>query len=468
MRDAGWRRVMGDCMKAHLLASAAAGAGLLFAGAAEAATIRAVALQGQEAPGAGGARFGTFGTPALNDAGVAAFVASLGGAGVDFGNDSGLFANGALVARRGDAAPGAGGAVFEVFTTPILNEAGQAAYIGMLSGAGVSAANNRGIFVSDTLAARTGDPAPETGGALFSSFGAPSLNNSGETAFRAFVTGAPATAANNLGFFTPDSILAREREVAPGTGGALFNDFGFSAGLNDAGEAAFVGYLTGAGVTAANDAGLFTSNGLIAREGDAAPGAGGATYAFFGDPSLNNSGETAFVSILAGAGVTVENNSAIFAAGALVARKGDAAPGAGGALFAFLDTATTPALNDAGDTAFIATLAGPGVGSANNIAIFATRGGVLDLILRTGDLFDIGGGDLGAIIALSFAPQGFNNRGDIAFRAIFTLNNGAPREGIFVYEAGAVSAAVPLPPAFGLMLFGVAALGFVGRRRARA
>ena len=178
---------------------------------------------------------------------------------------------------------------------------------------------------------------------------------------------------------------------------------------------------------------------------------------------LNASGDIAFLGQLSGDGVTTENDFGVFASGALVARTGDTAPGAGGEVFSFFFPLKQ---NGAGETAFVGGLSGGGVTTANRIGIFATKDGVLDLILRQGDLLDIGGGDLRTLLSLGFGD--INDRGDIAFLARFAAGtNGPAGFGVFVYEAGSVSAAVPLPPALGLMLFGAASLGFVGRRRAQ-
>lgn len=453
-------------MKTIAVAAASAGVGLLIAlaGAADAATIRLVALVGQEAPGAGGAEFLGLGAPTLNNAGETAFLGVL----VErstFAIDTGIFTSRGLVARQGDVAPGAGGATFSGFGAPDLNDSGEIAFFGSLAGAGVQPTNGGGIFTLDRLVARLGITAPGAGIAVFSDFGRPALNNSGETASLGVIRGSGVTFENNTGIFTAGALSPREGDAAPGAGGAVFSGFTDPA-LNDAGRTAFTANLAGSGVTGANNVGVFASGALVARRGDAAPGAGGAVFSTFGAPALNNSGETAFRGSLTGAGVTLANNDGVFTSGALVAREGDAAPGAGGAMFSLFDD---PALNDMGDVAFRSVLTGAGVADSDNEALFATRGGVLDLVLREGDMLDIGGGDLRTITSLFLTQGGFNNDGDIAFLASFSAGaSGRAGTGIFVYEAASVSAAVPLPPALGFMLFSVAALGFAGRRRARA
>lgn len=127
------------------------------------------------------------------------------------------------------------------------------------------------------------------------------------------------------------------------------------------------------------------------REGDSAPGIAGASFDVLLDPSLNNSGEIAFFSRLAGFGVEDANDQGIFTSQALVVRKGHAAPGIGNAVFSsFL----SPALNDAGEVAFRAGVQGTGIDLANNIGPFKADGlGVLGLVVRLGDQIDIGGGE---------------------------------------------------------------------------
>ena len=165
-----------------------------------------------------------------------------------------------------------------------------------------------------------------------------------------------------------------------------------------------------------------------------------------------------------------------------MARTGDAAPGAGGAVFnsfGLIDGSGFE-LNDLGETAFAALLGGAGVTEANDRALFATRGGVLDMILREGDLLDLGGGELRPLRSLgNFTPFGFgfNNHGDIAFLAelgpiaggggVIGIGPGAGGDGIFgifVYEADRIPSPPPVPlPAGGGLLLG--AMGMLALRR---
>jgi hypothetical protein len=74
------------------------------------------------------------------------------------------------VVRAGEAAPGGGGAVFSDFGNPSINEAAWLAFTATLSGPGVSTANDRGIWVRDSsgrllLVAREGNALDTGGGA---------------------------------------------------------------------------------------------------------------------------------------------------------------------------------------------------------------------------------------------------------------------------------------------------------------
>lgn len=244
---------------------------------------------------------------------------------------------------RGDPAPGTDGATFDGFSSPNLNAAGDIAFEARLRGGDVvSLTNNRAIFSSSAgLVARRGDVAPGTDGATFSSFsgnpGAPlSQSSTGEVAFGAnLADGDTIPGINNTGFFTSSGLAVRSGDVAPGTGGAQFTGFSNALpGVNAAGDIAFVAGLRDPDTNTFLGQGAFTSSGLVARTGDPAPGTGGASFdGFINYVALNDAGETAFWATLAGDDVTFENNGGIFTSSGLVARAGDIAPGTDGARF---------------------------------------------------------------------------------------------------------------------------------------
>lgn len=105
-----------------------------------------------------GVRFFDFdGRPLLNNAGQMVFLAGLVGGGV---NSSSIWSevsgNLALVARTRSQAPGTPtGVTFLIIdsSSVVLNDAGQIAFVAFLSGTGVNSMNNSGIWATD----RNGD-----------------------------------------------------------------------------------------------------------------------------------------------------------------------------------------------------------------------------------------------------------------------------------------------------------------------
>ena len=136
------------------------GAALAVAAAADAQVqYQTVALRGQAAPGPAGASFMAFDGPSINNGGQLLFSGRIGGGGIHPGNDDVLYTGPAgalqLVARAGSAAPGlpAGvnyarfhnedflaGSFF--FGEALINDGGQIAYLAELTGGGVTTANN--------------------------------------------------------------------------------------------------------------------------------------------------------------------------------------------------------------------------------------------------------------------------------------------------------------------------------------
>ncbi len=431
-----------------------------------------VARTGSAAPGtAAGVVYIFMSTPVLNGAGQTAFHSSLTGTGVDSTNDRGIWSERsgalALVAREGDAVPGtAAGVVYTSFITgsPVFNDAGQTAFTGYFNGPGVNITNNQGIWSEGSgvlsLVARKGSAAPGTSaGVVYSFFFInPVLNGSGQTAFWGKLTGTGVNVTNNTGIWSQGSgvlgLIARSGSTAPGTAaGVVFASFD-GPKLNGAGQTAFWGSLTGTDVDNTNDTGIWSEGSgvlaLVARKGSAAPDtAQGVVFTSFGnDPILNDAGQIAFRGALTGTGVDGTNDTGIWSEGsgalALVARSGDAAPGTpAGVMYGRMNT---PVLNGSGQTAFKSNLTGTGVTTVNNWGIWATdSAGVLTLVARAGDLFDVNDDPLIddlrtiSLLALTVNSGGgdgystsFNDDGQLAFKLNFTDGS----QGIFVATIG--------------------------------
>jgi hypothetical protein len=214
---------------------------------------------------------------------------------------------------------------------------------------------------------------------------------------------------------------------------------------------------------------------VVARKGAGGPGPNlgpGVNFAVFFDTVINGAGDVAFVSFLSGSGVTTANDVGLFTSigGTLtaVAREGASGPGpniAPGVNFAAFET---PAMNANGAIAFGATLSGAGVNVSNNRAIFTNAGGTLQMIARTGDAFDVNPGagvDLRTISAIGtlYASGGedgrgrsFSDAGLLTFRLAFSDGS-----------SGVFTAFVPEPAAAGILLSPLAGL-LLARRRRRA
>lgn len=141
-----------------------------------------------------------------------------------------------------------------------------------------------------------------------------------------------------------------------------------------------------------------------------------------------------------------------------LALQGDRAPGTPqGTTFGIF---SEPIANGAGQTAFLATVAGPGVNPDNDLGLWAGVPRDLRLIAREGDLLDLGGGDSTMLRTLDGALDGggdrvFSDTGELAFLADFTDGS-----------AAVLVATVP-EPATAAPLAAVGTIAALCRRRGR-
>jgi hypothetical protein len=408
-----------------------------------------VGRSGSPAPGMEpGVLFATFGRPVLNDTGQMTLAAHLTGSGVGPDNDfaiwQGMPGSWNLLARTGSPAPGTpDGVVFSSFTSGVMNEAGHVAAVANLTGAGVDASNNRGLWRlgADTpaLIARSGSPAPGTGTGVNFSWIQPNsmLNDAGQVAFRANVTGDGVSSSNDEAIWHggPDSLslVARKGSTAPGTASTF--SLLSTPRLNNEGEVVFRALLTGGGIGIW--AGKAEAVGLVARNGDPAPGAApDDVFTGFWDPMLNDAGQVLFRA------ATSPNqiNQGIWRAGSSgltpIAVLGSQAPGApSGVVFANFGN-WTPVQNNAGQVAFPVYLAGDGVSSSNYLGLWVSDGQDSLMVARTGDPLEgriVSG--LNIVSGLDSSggsdgrPRALNDLGQLAYHATFTDGG----SGIFVF-----------------------------------
>mgnify|MGYP001259607060 CR=1 FL=1 len=255
------------------------------------------------------------------------------------------------VAVTGDVAPGAApGDTFSGLSVPAINDSGQVAFLGYLAAGsrpGIWSGSEEGL---DLIAMRD-MPVPGGGASEeFQSFGAPIINDAGQIAFTAQLSGASVNTFNNNALFLHGidalTLVAREGASAPGTepgttlGTVTGTAFNQTPLLNAAGDIAFTSSVSGPDVTQYNDRGLWiatqTGLDLVAREGDHAPGTESDTVfsqSFSPGPVMNDNGTILFGGTLASlsGGISSEENQGLWLGSAssteLVIREGAQVPG---------------------------------------------------------------------------------------------------------------------------------------------
>lgn len=415
-------------------------------------TLTKIAREGQTVPNGNGS-FSGFNLTAINGSGQAAFRAPLIGTSGGANDNSGIFVSAGgspvQIVRKGQAAPNANGS-FSLFDDPSFNGVGQTAFGASLTGTSGGTNDDEGIFRGNgailTQIARAGQAAPDGNGS-FDRFLPPAINDAGQVAFSAELVGGVGGYFENSGIFrgAGGSItqIARSDDPSPVPNGVLHRLSNPS--MNAAGQVVFdsllidfMGQPVGAGIFL-GAGGPITQ---IARTDQASPDANG-TFSLFVDHSINDVGQTAFFARLGGTVGGTSDDSGIFrgAGGALtkIARKGQFSPNANGRFSGFT---SAPALNEAGQVAFLATLSGTSSGTADDSGLFLFDD-VLGLlqVSREGDAL------LGSTITtLAFISNagtngdersGLNELGQVAYQ--FSLADG--RSGIAV---GGVSLEPPL------------------------
>jgi hypothetical protein len=349
------------------------------------------------------------------------------------------------IAAVGVTLPG-GGTLDNFSSSPAVNASGQVAFAGLIGGSSATAGYFRGNGTSTASVARAGEGTP-LGGTFGTGVQAPTIDDSGRVIFGLDVSGGSATG----GVFSwpggSTQALAARNGAAPS--GGTYNSF---SGYNAAGADRFTFSAVLAGSSAS---GVYRGQGSsvverVAVTGDAAPG--GGTYAGSAVSGINGAGHVAFnfastgifydngtvtdalariggatplggtFATLSGAsisdggvvafGATITGGSAasgafIHAGGVVqtLASVGQAAPGLAGLTFAAVGT---PKLNANGLAVVRVQLAGAGVTTANDTALYiSTSPGVLELWAREGGSVTVGGVSrtiTGSISSNFFAP----------------------------------------------------------------
>ena len=287
------------------------------------------------------------------------------------------------------------GLTFNAFTAPVLNQAGEIAFYAELAGPGINIANDAGIWAkldgTLTTVARAGSagPGPGLGGGLeFSNFGTPNINDSGEIVFGGTLMGPGVNNDNDLvqastvgGMM---SLHAREGSTTLGPGLGPGIEFGLldNQRINDAGKIAFEAELRGPGIDFNNADTIWTispggSPVLLARAGSTGPGPNlgpGVHFHLLNGVRINPAGQVAFTATLAGSGIGAANDDGMWTnvGGALapVARSGSSGPGPNVGAGINFATMGTLDFNAAGQVVFSAEVIGPGVDATNATGIW--------------------------------------------------------------------------------------------------
>src|SRR5499425_1181522 len=393
---------------------------------ADPSAVHRVAVTGQAVPGGG--TFDRFSVESLpivapiNGKGQVAFFATVlrGRANEGFFLSSG--ARITKLAADGDPAPGGG--VFSGFgrhPVPALNDGGELAFAAAISGARAV----EGIFVASPRGTRAvalaGGAAPDIPSGTLASVDAPAINDRGEVAFLATVRrGRESLDAIYLNSGGKSRKIVVQGDPAPA--GGTFAGFG-PPSLNGKGLVVFGGVVEGRTVPG----GLFVSKGgtirMLVGAGDETPD--GGIFAKFSERiAVNDAGAVAFNAMLKGAPIA----GAIYVVDDRVRRivgLGDAAPGGG----AFSHFGLWPSLSAAGAVVFAASVDG----GASPVGVFVAGRGATARVSAVGDALP-GGGTLVSFGLYPFAAA--SATGAVTF-ATAPDAVGAGAEGLFAIDPAA-------------------------------
>jgi hypothetical protein len=398
-----------------------------------------IAQTGQVAPDGNGT-YEVVVNPTLNNLGQVSFMASL--EGTSGGEWLGIFrgSGGAVdqIFRVGQTAPDGNG-VFWEFDPPVMNESGQVAIWGTLNGTSGGSTDNTGIFLNSggtiSQVVREGELIPN-GPGTFSVFGTVAMNNSGQVAFRSTLAGTTFGAADNSGIYLSHggvtTEIARAFQFVPDSNGR-FSTF-TNPTLNDVGQTAFVSSLSATSGGSSDNLGIFraSSGGAITqivRKGQLAADANGVYNNFsFVSPLMNNSGQVAFTSVLTGtSGGTTDNFGIFRGAGGAITQIARTGQGSpdGNGVFT---TFNDYVLNDLGQVAFQGVLGGTAAGAQDNSGLFRGNGGAITQLARAGQATP-NAGDLFSW----FNGIDMNHTGQVAFRAGITETSSGATDKVGIY-----------------------------------
>lgn len=223
-----------------------------------------------------------------------------------------------------EPSPDGNGTLGNLFVTPSINNNGQVAFLDTMlsstngSGFAFLLADGNSLKVMARSQQRSPD---ENGVFLLFPNGLPAINDHAQMAVVAILSGTTGGTADNEGLYRTDGNttvqLARKGQAVP-NGNGRFLDFGQGyPAINNNGQVAFFANLTGTAGGSSDNAGIFLVDGnsvkQLARKGQAAPDSNGVYSTFgLGRPVLNNKGQVAFRATLTGTSGGTTDNQGIF------------------------------------------------------------------------------------------------------------------------------------------------------------
>ena len=367
------------------------------------ATASMIQRVGQAAPGVWGGNFAEFADVRLNDAGDIACSASLDDLAPGLEHTAMatyMWRDGVIdqVVRSGAVVPG-GGANFEWPVTPSMNQSGQLAFAAGLTG---SATATTGIYRYDAGAlitiAQGGDAGPITGGDFHRTPGPAVINNAGQVAFDATLTGS----AVSFGLFRADvsvggsvsyDPIALDGELAPEPPATEFHSFlDYDMDPTDAPTVVFNAVLDGEalyGVYRAVTAGTYR----IRNEGAEVPDTTARYFTYFDSLDIVDGNQFSFIAHSENRVSYAEHYTAIYQWTTRLVETGDTAPDGNGEF----DVIHNQALNNSDVVLFEASLRDTLGHDTDSHGLFLTDGDDLVTVVRTGD--ELAGGTVVAVAA---------------------------------------------------------------------
>jgi hypothetical protein len=333
---------------------------------------------------------------------------------------------------------------------PFISDDGTTAAQGFFQGTGINSGNDQGYVASSAgttnIIAREGDQAPGmSSGVTFGLRGEPLLNSDGKLAFGIGTSANSGIWSNASGMLNPIALSGTQ---APGLaiGTNFASDFGFvtEGSFNSAGRVVFTNRLSPragpTGIWSAKDGNTV----LVAVSGQQAAGfPSGTNLLGAGGPSLNSLGQISFSGRVSDNDADQFNDYGVWlfddGSTELVVRSGGQAPGMpASATYQYLSAA----LSEHGQMLLQGTVAGPGVTTDNNAAIWKRdTAGSIHLLAREGDQAvglptGFTYGETGPTSTQVFTNRTINAMGNVAFQLQYASTPFGPtgRSGIWAED----------------------------------